>query len=613
MRARVRVFENLMSKQLIFTALSSSIIFLLFNPTAQAQDEATLLDNVVVTANRLNQKIDRTTASITIISREDIDNSQAIDVADLLGQQVGIDVVRAGGSGSQNSIFMRGGNSNNTLVLIDGIRVNSVTQGLYDFAHLALANIERIEIVRGPRASVWGSDAISGVIQIFTRSPKALNAELRTGSYQRYGGDIGYGMGSDMTNFGFVAGVEALDGFSATNPRNGWSYDPDNDGYQNSHFGLNAQTVLGAQTLAFSGLINKAETEFDQGKTQSDSYNWNGSVSGALTDIWSHNLSIGQYYEKLDTPVYFSVFGSRRNSIDWINTIIANSSTQWVLGANWAHEQGYSNGYDGPEFNQSNNNVGLFAVFNAMIQNHNFELATRYDDNSQFGSKSTSSASWAWQLNDNNRIRASWGQGFRAPNFNELYYPGFFGLYEGNPNLEPEQSESIELGYAVNFSTSIRLELSAYDNKIKDLISFSGVNNQAININQAQIKGIEANLNGYNEHWLWRVQGTWDNAINEETNQQLLRRPKLKGFSSLIYQFSQGTLGAELSAFSNRPDIATTLPGYSIVNLLASWDITQTWQAQARLENLFDREYQELDGYNTPGRSIFIRFIYQAK
>nr|MBP7370840.1 TonB-dependent receptor [Arenimonas sp.] len=293
-----------MSKPLTFSALSSAIIFLTFTSSVQAQDAATLLDNVVVTANRLDQNIDRTTASITVITREDIDNSQAIDVADLLGKQVGIDVIRAGGSGSQNSIFMRGGNSNNTLVLIDGIRVNSVTQGLYDFAHLALANIERIEIVRGPRASVWGSDAISGVIQIFTRSPKALNVELRTGSYQRYGGDIGYGMGSDATNFGFVAGIEALQGFSATNPKNVWNYNPDKDGYQNSHFGLNAQTVLGTQTVAFSGLINQAETEFDQGKTQSDSYNWSGSVAGQFNEIWNHHLSIGQYDEKLDTLAY---------------------------------------------------------------------------------------------------------------------------------------------------------------------------------------------------------------------------------------------------------------------------------------------------------------------
>lgn len=603
-----------MTKQLMLTALSTAIIFLLFHPDAQAQDTAQMLDNVQVTANRLDQAVNRSTASITILDRADIDASQAIDVADLLGQQVGIDVVRGGGSGSQTSIFMRGGNSNHTLVLIDGIRVNSATQGLYDFAHLTLANVERIEIVRGPRAAVWGSDSISGVIQIFTRSPKALSVELRTGSFQRYGGDIGYGMGTDENNVGFIGGYESLQGYSATNPNNIWNYDPDKDGYQNSHFGLNAQTTLGSQVIAFSGLISEADIEFDQGKTKSNNYNWNASVFGQVNTFWNQNLNIGQYYEKLDTPAYASVFGSKRNSIDWINTLSSNSSMQWVLGVNWSQQEGYSNGYDGPEYKQTTSNTGAFVVFNSAVKNHNFELATRYDDNSQFGSKSTSSAGWSWQINEKNRVRASWGQGFRAPNFNELYYPGFFGFYEGNPNLKPEQSNSTELGYFVSLSKDINLELSVYNNTVKDLISFSGINSQAININKAHMKGVEADLNGSSGAWLWRAQGSWNKATNTETNQQLLRRPELKGFASLSYHFENNTLlGTEMSAFSNRSDINGNLPGFTLFNVLAGWDINQEWQIEARLENLFNIQYQLLDGYNTADRSLFLRIIYQAK
>ncbi|MBP6299639.1 MAG: TonB-dependent receptor [Arenimonas sp.] len=603
-----------MTKQLKLSALSTAIIFLILNPTAQAQDSAQLLDKVQVTATRLDQPIDRSTASITVIDRADIEASQAIDVADLLAQQVGIDVVRTGGTGSQTSIFMRGGNSNHTLVLIDGIRVNSATQGLYDFAHLALANVERIEIVRGPRASVWGSDSISGVIQIFTRAPKALSVELRTGSFQRYGGDIGYGMGNDENNFGLIGGYESLQGFSATNANNLWSYDPDNDGYQNTHFGLNAQKTIGSQALAFSGLISEADIEFDQGETKSNTYNWQASVSGQVNTIWNQNLNIGQSYEKLDTPAYTSVFGSTRNSIDWINTLSSSPTMQWVLGVNWAQVEGYSNGYDGPEYDEKNHNTGAFVVFNSNINNHNFELATRYDDNSQFGSKSTSSVGWSWQINEGNRVRASWGQGFRAPNFNELYYPGFFGFYEGNPDLKPEQSNSTELGYNVFLSKNINLELSVYNSSVNDLISFSGINSQAININKARMKGLEADLNGETGAWLWRAQGSYSEAINEETNQQLLRRPELKGFASVSYQFGNDiSLGSEISAFSNRADISGNLPGYTLINVLADWDINPQWQIEARLENLFNIQYQLLDGYNTADRSVFIRIIYQAK
>lgn len=601
-----------MSKQYKFSSLSTAIIFLTLNPTTQAQDAAQVLDKVQVTANRLDQAVNRSTSSITVINRADIDASQAIDVADLLARQVGIDVVRSGGTGSQTSIFMRGGNSNHTLVLIDGVRVNSATQGLYDFAHLALANVERIEIVRGPRASVWGSDSISGVIQIFTRAPKAFSAEVRAGSFQRYGGDIGFGAGDDKSNFGFVGGYESLQGYSATNSNN-YYYNPDNDGYQNAHFGLNAQTTLGTQVLAFSGLYSDADIEFDQGETNAINYNWNASVTGQVNTLWNQNLSFGQYYEKLDTPAYSSFFGSTRNSIDWVNTLSSNESTKWVLGINWSQVDGYSNGYSGPEYNETTSNTGAFVVFNSNIGNHSFELATRYDDNSQFGSESTSSAGWAWQINDGNRIRASWGQGFRAPNFNELYYPGYFGYYSGNPDLQPEQSNSTELGYNIFFNKVINLEVSVYSNNVKDLISFSGVYNQAININEAHLRGVEADINGNTGDWIWRVQGSYDKATNEATNQQLIRRPELKGFASLSYQFANNTsLGSEISAFSDRNDSYGTLPGYTLVNLLADWKITPEWQIEARLENLFNVQYQLIDGYNTADRSIFLRIIYQA-
>jgi vitamin B12 transporter len=195
-----------------------------------------------------------------------------------------------------------------------------------------------------------------------------------------------------------------------------------------------------------------------------------------------------------------------------------------------------------------------------------------------------------------------------------LYYPGFFGFYEGNPDLKPEQSNSTELGYNVFLSKNINLELSVYNSTVKDLISFSGVNSQAININKARMKGVEADLNGETGAWLWRAQGSFGKATNEETNQQLLRRPELKGFASVSYQFGNNTsLGSEISAFSNRADISGNLPGYTLFNVLADWDISPQWQIEARLENLFNIQYQLLDGYNTADRSVFIRIIYQAK
>jgi len=596
-----------MKSPIRFTVLSSTLLFML---QASADDAACNLDRVQVTGNRIAQAAGDAGHSITVLERADIEASRSIDVIDLLGKQTGIDVVRTGGSGSQNSIFIRGGNSNHALILIDGMRVNSATQGLFDFAHLPLALIERIEIVRGPRASVWGSDALSGVIQIFTRAPDSAHAEMRLGSYRRAGLDAGTGISGKHGRVALSAGFDTFGGFSATTPDNVWSYDPDKDGYRNEHAALQAGTVLGTQSLSFSGIVSQGDVEFDQGRTQADNHGWNLALSGALNSSWQHKLSLGESYEKLDTPAYASVYGSRRKSLDWSNTLALDNGTA-AFGVNASKESGYSNGWSGPEFKETRDNHGVFGVWNGSFGRQSLELASRWDDNSQFGSRLTSSAAWVLQVSPEGRLRASWGHGFRAPNFNELYYPGFFGSFGGNPDLDPERSQSLEVGYSHVFSSMLRAELSAHRSRIDDLIAFEGIDNQAINIQQARIEGAEAELNGSTGAWQWRAQGTWTQAINQSTGNTLLRRPKIKGLVDVRYRFESGTeLGLEVSATGKRPDFGGVLPGYGRIDLSASWPLADHWRLEGRLENLADHEYRLVDGYATPGRSLFLRLNY---
>jgi vitamin B12 transporter len=596
-------------------SLSSAITAALLtvsSGSALAQDPANTLDRVQVTGSRIALSADQSVHAVTVLTRADIEASHAIDLIDILGKQPGIDIVRTGGSGSQNSIFVRGGNSNHALVLIDGIRVNSATQGLFDFAHLPLALIERIEIARGPRAAVWGSDALSGVIQIFTRAPSGVHAELRAGSYGRFGADMGFGVGGGDSRFGLTVGYDELEGFSATNP-SAWGHDPDNDGYRNKHLALQGQTLLGSQKLSYSAMATRGDIEFDQGQTQADNRSGQISLKGALAGDWQHGLTLGQATEKLDTPDYFSVYGSTRRSLDWTLTH-SHDGSQIALGVNLVDENGYSRGYDGPEFNQDRDNLGLFAVWNTRWENQQLELATRWDDNSQFGSRFTSSAGWAMQLGDNSRLRASWGQGFRAPNFNELYYPGFFGFYAGNPDLSPERSRTAELGFVSQINAQLDLELSAYRSDVRDLIAFQGLNNKAINIDQAQIEGAEATMNARYGAWNWRAQGTWTRAVNANTGAALLRRPKLKGSLDVRYQFdNQADIGLSLGAAGERPDFGGALPGYGRIDLSAAWPINAQWRLEGRLENLTDRDYQLVNGYNTPGRSVMFRLNYNGQ
>lgn len=583
-----------------------------FSPVVRA-DDARTLDTVQVTASRSAQPVELALASVTVLDRATIEASQAPDLIDLLARQAGIDVSRTGGAGSASTVFMRGTNSNHTLVLIDGLRVNSASQGVFDFAHLPLAEIERIEIVRGPRAALWGSDAIGGVIQIFTRDPSAAYAEIRAGSYGRAGIDAGIGSGADKgTRFGISAGIEHVRGFSATNPHAGFFYNPDDDGYRNHHLGLRAQTVLGSQRLGFSGLITDADVDFDQGATAARNSEFGFVLAGELARQWTHSLSLGQSREDLDTPAYGNRVISRRHSLDWVNTLTVGDHQTLNLGLNWSQESALSLdafSVSGIQFDRSRRNSGLFANWRSQFGKQSFELSLRRDDNSQFGGATTGQAAWGWAFSDHGRLRASWGQGFRAPNLNELYYPGFevapnVFLFSGNAQLQPERSQSVEFGLDLNLGDQQTLSLSAFRSRIAQLIAFDGVDFQAINIDHAAIDGVEL---GYQwRHGAFALDGnaTWQQARDQDSGHALLRRPDRKLQLSGSYRYADGgALALDLSSASRRRDFDGTLGSYTRFDLRYSRPLAGLWTLEARIENLGDRKYELASGFNTPGRS----------
>lgn len=586
------------------TALSAAIS-LGFAASALAGGNSRL-GPVEVTANRFELPVDEALASVTVLTREDIERSQAPDLLDLLSRQAGIDVARNGGPGQASTFFMRGGNSGHALVLVDGIRVNAATQGIFDLAHLPLAQIERIEIVRGPRAALWGSDAIGGVIQLFTRDPSRSFFQAEAGSYGRAGASAGGGTDHGDTRFGLAAGVNELRGFSATNPA-AYGHDPDNDGYRNRNLSVHAQALAGAQTLAFNGLLTSADVDFDQGSTAALNRVLGFSARGALGPAWTHSLVAGHSSEDLDTPVYLSRFGSARDSLDWTNAIRVGPGDIVNVGVNWSRESGYSL-EAGEGFRQSRRNAALFATWRRQAGAHLLEASMRHDDNSQFHGATTGNLAWGWQAGEAFRFRASIGQGFRAPDFNELFYPGFFGLFAGNPSLRPEQSESAELGMDWRIDARQSLGLSLYRTRIDQLIAFQGVDFQAVNIANARVSGaeVEYRLDRHGLHL--EANASWQDARDSATGDRLLRRAPRKFNLSASHTFvNQAVLGADWSAVAARPDFGgERLSGYGRLDLRVSAPLAPQWRIEARVENLGDRDYELVRGYNTPGRSLVL-------
>ncbi|MBS0194082.1 MAG: TonB-dependent receptor [Proteobacteria bacterium] len=611
-----RSAASLPRRRAIVAALVSIII-----PTAFAADPPTTLDTVVVTGTRHAQTVDDALAAVTVITRKDIDASPATDVISLLGQQAGVDVARTGGPGQTSSVFLRGANSNQTLVLIDGIRVAAVSNGFFDFANLPLDQIERIEIVRGPRAAYWGSDAIGGVIQIFTRNPHGLSASAHAGSYAQRGGTASFGTpADDDAHMGMTIGYDRLRGFPATDPFNPYG-SPADDGYRNRNASLRGSVPLGTQTLGVTALYTDGDVQFAGGPgpepAQMFSRNTSGgaTLSGPVTGNWTQALTVGGADNDITTPVYASRTSSRRTSVDWVNNVNLGTGQTFTFGGNWQRERGASYEFGGTDYARTISNTAGFAGYDGHFGSQQIELAIRHDDNSQFGGATTGTAAWGWQIDKAWKLRASWGQGFRAPSFDELYSPGFFGYYAGNPLLQPERSRSVEAGLEFKPSNEHVFKLSTWRTRVRQMIAFDGPQMQAINVDRASLDGTELSYRFTRGAWSAGSAITVQDPRDTDTGQPLLRRAHRKLAADAHYDFGNGwDLSVDGLAASERTDYGgVRLGGYAVLNLAAGWNFHPGWRVQARLTNLFDKDYELASGYRTPGRGVLLTFSWQQE
>lgn len=598
-----------LSFALLGLSLSSTVVNRI-NAAEQDEQEA-----VVVTATRTAQTADESLASVNVITREDIEQSQARDIMQLLKLQVGIDVARTGGPGQSTSLFIRGTDSNQTLVLIDGVRAASATTGSFAWQHISLTDIERIEIVRGPRGSLYGSDAIGGVIQIFTRNNKGAHVRGQVGSYNSKLVEAGIG-GGDKLKYSLNVTAQETDGFSATT---GNLY-PDDDGNRNSSASGRLMIPLGQNTeLRFSGWYADSETEYDEGVQESANAIFDARLVNQTTANWDQILSAGLSKDDSEfIDAYASSFNTERFMADWQHNVTLALNHLLTAGLSTVKDKVTNIDLltDTTVYDESLRNNAAFIALQSQISQHNFNLSGRVDDYENFGNHSTGSIAWGYDLQSALRLTASYGSGFRAPSLNELYSPGFGGgFYAGNPDLQPETSRTVELGLRYKSDPNQHLRISIYRNDIENLIANEGVNFQSINIDEVQIDGLELEYTYSQSTWSLLANLTLQDAIDTSDNTKLIQRPDEK-FSLQLRRAltADGSVGLEWVYVGERldgTDKDKILDPYHLINLSGVVKMEKNLWLEARIDNLFDEDYQLVYGYNTPGLSVFVGVNYK--
>jgi len=578
---------------------------------ATAQTDPWRDEPLVVTANRTEQPADSVPARVSVITRADIERSGAADLPELLRLEAGVDVSRNGGPGGQTSVFMRGANSNHVLVLIDGVRAAASGTGAFTLEILDPAVIERIEIVRGPRAARWGSDAIGGVIQIFTRRPEGVSAALRYGSDADIRGVVAAGRQGPGPAVDLTVAARSVAGFSAQSPR-GFAFNPDNDGFDNLSAATGGGVDIGFGRLTWRGRAATGETEFDQGQSDFDNWSWRFDYQSDPAGPWRWRAGAATLRDRLQTTSAFgtSEVVTRRTQLDALLERDLHRTVTWLAGVDVWRESGVSKG----QWNEDRGNVGLFTGLEGSAATLGYEFAVRLDDDETFGTEVTGNGGLNWRPSSRLRLFVSGGKGFRAPSFSQLYSPGFGGLFAGNPDLEPERSWSAELGADFAPADAHRLGLSLFSNWIEDLVDFSGPAFGAVNVNQARIRGLEFTHDWHTPAWSSRFDMTLQDPRDRSARRDLLRRAEFKGSWALDYQATTAwRLGGELVHVGERLDVGgVRLASYTLVNLRAAYQWRDHWNLEVRVDNLADRDYEPLVGFNAADRRVFVELGWSS-
>jgi len=597
-----------LSRHLALTVLAA------LGAAAAARADALLENTVIVTATRVPTPADEVLAPVVLIDRATIERSNAGDAAELLRFHAGFDLGRNGGPGQPTALFIRGAESNHTLVLVDGVRINPGTIGLPALQNISPDMIERIEVVKGPRSTLWGSDAIGGVVNVVTRrgSQAGWVMEAGYGDYDTQRASLigGFKLGEAADLDLGVSWIDS-DGFPTR------TTDDTDRGFDNLTANLALRADLGPAEVTVQHWRTQGTSEYSDFFLTPVDQDFETSTTAAearlpVGEDGEARVAVNHMEDLIEQNQSADFLETRRDTLDVQYDWKLNSVHALGVGAMYSREKASSESY-GEGFKADTDMVNVYVQDRIATGPHLAMLALGYTDHETAGSEVTWNAEYGYAFTDRTRVYGLTGSGFRAPDATDR-----FG-YGGNPDLKPETSRNYEIGVRHSLTPQQSLEVSAFHTDIDDLIDFTvlsydpfeGVNQ---NVAAARIRGIEAAWAFTGQLWQARVEAIYQEPRDLSDDSWLLRRAQESLTVSLTRAFGPVLLGLDVLATGDRKDFGfpndVTLDGYVLANLTAEWQATPGFALIARVENLLDEDYELASTFNTPDRGVYVAMRY---
>lgn len=581
------------------------------------------LDSIVVTATRSPQRAQEALREVEVITREDIARAGPVSLAELLQRHALVEFRGTGGAGQPAGLFLRGANAGQTLVLVDGLRAGSATVGTTSIENIPLDMVERIEVVKGPLSSLYGPDAIGGVVQVFTRASEKPHffAAASRGSAAETGAAAGFTAEEGDARLSFSAGARRVDAASATNAR-AFCHDPDRDRYENAF--ASAQLVARpwhGETITVSGFASRGKARFDGcpdalGRFADDRNRQ--TLAGArlssfmfLSPWWSSRFTLGEGRDELEIEGGEAArFETRQTQASWVHQF--GTKLGVVMAGLETLRQRVASSTRFAKTRRDTNSG--FVAFSETWRGERLEASWRRDEDEQFGARNNGSLSYGTPLAGAGFLAATIGQGFRAPTFFDLYAPAS-DFYAPNPDLRPERSRSRELSWRGEPAAGWRARLTGFDHRIEDLITY--VYPTMMNVRRARIRGIEVSAEG--TAWGTRLKASFaaQRPRDEDTGFVLQGRSRHFGRLEAARDFGPWVVSGGVTASGPRFDSAnespaSRLPGYALADATVSYAAGKRWRVEVVASNLLDRRFEHAVGYDAPRRAILLNLRFDA-